>query len=301
MKLFFFDITKKDLQCFTEVFTMVPFFNDETYKLLQSSAEIWNDGLYSRLRFCNEHTAVKNIEECDYAILPFKFCSDDIRIQQYCSYALERNKKVINFFNDDSSEVYNIPENLFLFRTSLYKSQQQLNERILPVIVPDHFPVYYQLQNIPENQTISFCGYTTPYREEILKQIESVYFNINFIRRIGFYAPEVPTKVEAKKTFYRNLLSCSYALCMRGNGNFSYRFYEALSFGRVPIVIESDDSLPFNNIIDWSKHIIHIKKENISELPNIINEYKISPRANRRLWEKYFSPEGYYTHFLKQI
>ena len=73
---------------------------------------------------------------------------------------------------------------------------------------------------------------------------------------------------------------------------FSYRFYEALNMGRVPILIDTDTELPFERIIDWSKFIIKVKEDQIDQLPDLINNCIITPQSVRQLWEKYFSPDG---------
>ena len=97
------------------------------------------------------------------------------------------------------------------------------------------------------------------------------------------------------------MLDSSFSLCIRGNGNFSYRFYEALSFGRIPILIDTDVELPFESIINWKDHIIFIKPDMIKDIGKIIDECTISPIENRKLWCKYFSAEGYNNNFIYEL
>ena len=82
---------------------------------------------------------------------------------------------------------------------------------------------------------------------------------------------------------------------MRGAGNFSYRFYEALSFGRIPILIDTDTLLPLQTKIEWSEHIIILDNNinSISQIKDKIENANISMVNNRILWEKYFTPQGF--------
>jgi hypothetical protein len=59
--------------------------------------------------------------------------------------------------------------------------------------------------------------------------------------------------------FQAQLFSCDYILCPRGFGNTSIRFYETISAGRTPILIDTDGGLPqllSGNV--WENHIINV-------------------------------------------
>ena len=153
----------------------------------------------------------------------------------------------------------------------------------------------------PDNLTITFCGYTGNNRLSVIEQVKSVHEYHNIVYRSGFWAPEITSKINAKKSFYSNMLSGSFALCLRGNGNFSYRFYEALSFGRIPILINTDCVLPFESKINWKQHVISVSEKEIYLLPKLIQECNISPAANRQLWQTFFSAEGYFNNFIQDL
>lgn len=57
------------------------------------------------------------------------------------------------------------------------------------------------------------------------------------------------------KTYMEELKNCIYSLCPRGIGNFSYRVYETMACGRIPIIIHDDcdeSTLPSLYEIKWS-------------------------------------------------
>ena len=300
MKIYFFDFNVEDLRGFTEVFSVIPYVSDPIYTKILEHVGIWNEGLFSKLRYNSNHTKAKSLEECDIAVIPLKFNITDERIEQNCKNALKYNKKVVTFYNDDDAETYNLPNNLVLLRTSLYKSKQLPNEKSLPTLIPDQFPSYIDLPDKAENKTIVFCGFVGNNRLEIIEKIKSTYENTNLIYNSMFW-PQTNSKHKTKTLFYNNLLSGSFALCIRGLGNFSYRFYEALSFGRIPVLINTDCVLPFENTIEWSKHIISVNENQIHLLPDLISGCNISPASNRKLWQTFFSAEGYNNNFILEI
>ena len=118
--------------------------------------------------------------------------------------------------------------------------------------------------------------------------------------------------VQLRKEFYNNIDNTDYTLCVRGTGNFSARFYETLALGRIPIFINTDCILPFDDIIDWKKHVIWIEQNEIADINSIILEFHNSlnldsftciQNNNRQIWEEYFSFPGFIqklTSYLKK-
>jgi len=228
------------------------------------------------------------LDTCDYSILPFKYSADDVRVKGVCDRAANYNKTVIGLYNDDNENALDIPRNLILFRTSIGKSTRKENERVLPVFVPDHFSGNYEARD-----SIGFCGYGYPFRRYALDQIINLY-PTDIVYRDGFFGGGM-SKVHSRREYYTNLNNNKYTFCMRGAGNFSYRFYEALSFGRIPILIDTDTILPLQTKIEWNEHIIILDNNinSISQIKEKIQNSNISMTGNRALWEKYFTPQGF--------
>ena len=138
-----------------------------------------------------------------------------------------------------------------------------------------------------------------------------------FIRRDRYQAGESKkgnSFQQVRKEFYKNIENTDYTLCIRGTGNFSARIYETLALGRIPIFINTDCMLPFNDVIDWKKHVIWIEQREISEIATKIRNFHngltqdsfISLQIkNRKLWEEYFSFPGFIknltSHLIKRI
>ena len=106
------------------------------------------------------------------------------------------------------------------------------------------------------------------------------------------------------------MLSTPFTLCVRGNGNFSVRFYEALAIGRIPVLFDTDCILPLDEQIDWKKHCIIVKNKDLRKAVksielsiNAMDEDKIIDlqMANRKLWIENLSFGGFYYSFNRLI
>jgi hypothetical protein len=113
-----------------------------------------------------------------------------------------------------------------------------------------------------------------------------------------------------RREFVDNLVGSDYALCCRGAGNYSYRLYEALSCGRIPLFVDTDAPLPFDFLVDWKQYCVWVDR---SELPYIGEKLAdfhagLSPsgfvdlqHACRQFWEQFLSPQGFFGNFYRHF
>lgn len=288
-----------DLKNWEELILIVPFFKESLYKQLTKEIQsVVYDSIFTKLFFNGKFflEKVNTIKECDFCVLPFRFNLKDRRLYEICNNAKKENKKVIAFLNDDDYTPFDLPENLILFRTSLLKSKKRQNEYIFPVILPDLFGA----NQIKPKKSIGFCGRAAHGRENIISAIENTKIETDFIIRDSYWFHWAKTEKElldSKLQYNKNLLQNEFCLCYKGNGNYSWRFYEALMFDRIPILIDSDTELPFSKKINWNKHIIFLRPDEIDQIPQKMKETNITPNLNRNLWLEYFSSDG----FVKNI
>lgn len=106
-----------------------------------------------------------------------------------------------------------------------------------------------------------------------------------------------------RKDYVENIINTDYTLCVRGYGNNSMRFFEALCCGRIPIFINTDCVLPYDFIIDWKKYCVWIEEKDINKIPEKVLEFHQSltetqfkdlQKSIRGIWKEYFTPEGFY-------
>ena len=117
---------------------------------------------------------------------------------------------------------------------------------------------------------------------------------------------------QARQNLLDNILSSDYIVCARGGGNFSYRLYETLCSGRIPIFINTDRVLPYEEYIDWKKLCIWVEEDEIDRINERVAEFHASLSPDdfialqyecRKLWDEWLSPSGFFAkfhlHFLK--
>ena len=237
-----------------------------------------------------------------------------------------------------------------LLQHNLYKSKRKNNEHAYPAIIRDPFAYLnsYGINLVSEFEKtrISFCGASNwtvidkyeiflkellfkiknrifkPYldlsvpisgmtlRGELLKSFyKNSSLDTNIIIRKKKDHSYI-TREKYKFEYWNNMLLAPFTLCVRGNGNFSVRFYETLALGRIPILIDTDCVLPLDKEINWPKHCIMVKNtdpnrvvEAVELLLNAMNDNDIinMQMANRKLWIDKLSYGGFYYSFTKKI
>lgn len=110
-------------------------------------------------------------------------------------------------------------------------------------------------------------------------------------------------KMSADLAFVSNLLLSEFSLVVRGMGNFSYRLYEVMELGNIPIIIDTDFDLPLSKYIDWESNSILVSINKINFIDKIIDDWiakKYCPNP-KLFYKKFLSPDSYfkYIHLIK--
>jgi Exostosin family len=120
--------------------------------------------------------------------------------------------------------------------------------------------------------------------------------------------PEVVSRFQLE--FLENLVESDYVLCARGYGNYSYRLYEALACGRIPLFIDTDCVMPFDFAIDWKRFGVWVDQVDLRSVADRVAEFHASisgeefeelQLACRRLWEEWLSPEAFFANFHRHL
>jgi hypothetical protein len=89
---------------------------------------------------------------------------------------------------------------------------------------------------------------------------------LNFFA-LGAAASEA--ELQRARTRYAEVIARSkFVLCPRGHGPSSFRLYEALAAGRVPVVISNNWLAPPR--IDWSRCIVRVGEKDVRGLPRLL-------------------------------
>jgi hypothetical protein len=110
---------------------------------------------------------------------------------------------------------------------------------------------------------------------------------------------EADARSLAEKTaeFIDTLCRSVFALCPRGYGKTSFRLYEAMQLGCVPVYLYDEPWLPYADAIDWNEICVLVHVDRIDRLHDILaskSERDIAAMRARiaELWPVYFTLEG---------
>lgn len=124
----------------------------------------------------------------------------------------------------------------------------------------------------------------------------------NFIYRTHYRGGAV-TEAQRKATtleYYNNILASDYIVCVRGAGNFSVRLYETLLMGKIPVFVDTDCLLPFEDKINWKEHVVWVawkERKNIAQIVSNFHanlsddEFVHLQINNRKLWKEALAVE----------
>jgi hypothetical protein len=135
----------------------------------------------------------------------------------------------------------------------------------------------------------------------------------NFIlRKQSFFSATTSPqdKAQSRLEFVQNMLESDYALCMRGSGNYSFRLYEALCCGRIPLIINTHCVLPCDFDIDWRQYGIWVDESDLPYLDQKVLDFhnSLSPsdfidlqHRCRELWTTFIEPSGFFKNLYRHV
>lgn len=188
-----------------------------------------------------------DIDKCDL-ILSTKFKWGIPGFEPHQTFLTEygkQPKKVIVFWITDDNDVFEVPSNVYFFRTSLYRRWRNPTEDILPFIFEPFEAQEFRTLAHTIKPIIGFCGGVWPNRKPTLDKFrDDNRFDTLYVEHGHFAAG-------TREMYQKNIMDSHFTICDRGAGNFTMRFWHVLSLGRVPILVEDDMVWPFVREIDW--------------------------------------------------
>lgn len=137
-----------------------------------------------------------------------------------------------------------------------------------------------------------------------LQMLKKCKTNFVFRKKYRAGVKSESERITTTTEFYENIKNSHYTFCIRGGGNFSLRLYETLAMGRIPLLINTDCSLPFQTVIDWSKHCVIVDESNFTNTEDELlrfhskfdeKQFLELQTSNRLLWQNYFTRVGYFS------
>lgn len=269
-------------------------------------------------------------------------------IAEQVALAAKHQKKIIIFWHGDSDAA--VPyDNAIVFRTSQYRGNMKENEVMMPAYAQDLLEGSLSLRKKHSGKpTIGFCGWADykniknrigtvlknslieassivgirrdayikgiTYRMKAIKHLEkSKYIEPNVIIRSSYSGNASTIKTDPEQTrreYIDNLLGSDYALVIKGDGNYSYRFYEALSLGRIPVLLDTDCLLPLADRIAYDQFVLTVPYWDLYHLDRIVAdhyahitdaEFTDMQKKAREAFETYLRVDRFLVHAAEHI
>lgn len=260
-----------------------------------------NDVSYIEKHLPPNFEYTKDIEKCDF-ILSTKFTWGVEGFEPHQSFLKEygkQPKKVIVFWITDSNDIFEVPPNVYFFRTSLYRRWRNPTEDVLPFVFEPFEKKDFKIFPTASKPIIGFCGGAWSNRKKTLDQFRNDgRFETLYIEHQHFLGG-------TREMYMENIQNSHFTICDRGRGNFTMRMWHVLCLGRVPILVEEDTIFPFYKEIDWDQ--ICVRARNPQELAektilfyNTRNMEQVQ-KSCFETYQKYFTQENYLNKIFSTI
>lgn len=294
---------------------------------------------YDELAACaDEMWRRVDVDEADIVVFPHPYHDASETADAIAKEAAHRGLPCAFCQPGDKSTPANPPHGL-VFRTSIFADKRTPREHAMAAHTDDMLEGIGEvsIREKRERPSVGFCGNVghrglelgyaiigksenvtgTRLRRRVMRALsKSKVVETKFIPRDKWWGgaltrnhhdPDAQRRL--REDYVQNMLGTDYMLCVRGAGNFSFRFYEALSAGRIPLLIDTACVLPFDDEIRWEEHCLIVDQKDYSRTGELLAEYhgRFSARefvemqkANRALWESKLKPVAFYQAALQK-
>lgn len=107
---------------------------------------------------------------------------------------------------------------------------------------------------------------------------------------------------ERQRSYAATLYDSKYVLCPRGTGTSSYRLYETIQAGRVPVVISDQWVQPASSQWDF---VLRVRENQVARLPELMraheSEWTDRARQASRLWEDQLAHDVAFDRAIEEL
>ena len=218
-------------------------------------------------------------------------------LQEYLN-SLPSTQKYFTVSQHDDAPAHKLPPDTICFSAG----GRVRGPNIVPIpLICSQLPYKFDLKR-PREIIASFVGSNThPIRNKLFETYKDSK-NIKIF--VKGWSPQVG--LNEFQFFIQTALKSKFCLCPRGYGLNSFRLYEAMQLGCIPVIITDDLYLSWQDELDWKEFSILISTDQVSEIEKILLSYtddKIRQMRNiiKNNYTKYFTLDGVYDNILKRV
>ncbi len=158
--------------------------------------------------------------------------------------------------------------------------------------------------SINQNRSI-FCSFvgsiTHPIRQALCQEYD---IETGYVFSIQNWAQLV--RINRFEDFIHKTQNSIFALAPRGYGATSFRLYETMQLGAIPVYVSDKHWLPWQDELNWNELCVILKPEQIPYMDNILKRYSDNQLNEMRqkiksVYDDYFTLEGVCKQILKRL
>ena len=251
------------------------------------------------------HTLVDNPEEADLILFVERDrgLEEDSFFEQVRNHPLtEKYRTKTLMFNRRDNPLYVIPG----LYTSLHDKHPNLAKMRATPFILDMNELIHELaeSNTEPDILYSFMGArTADVRIKLFSMKHPRGIVIDTTGFSVFFLPDDPQMILQRKQEYADLLARSkLVLCPRGMGFSSYRLYETMRMGRVPVILSDNWVPPLG--VNWDSFAVFVSEQDLNNIRHIMEEFEQSweerGKLAREAWETFFAPDVLFHYIIEQ-
>jgi hypothetical protein len=223
----------------------------------------FKNGLYLE-EYYSKHNTKDNYIDVFWTNIQITPKVDKNAIQKLIDEKYNENKKYFTLVQHDDGITFKLPKNTFVFGAG------GTGDIPIPLIYED---TTNYLENLPKksfHEKTIFCSFIGSETHKVRKDmINLLKKNKNYYINTNKWTNDI--KKDKMDLFVETTLNSKFALAPRGYGRTSFRFYEILQLGSIPIYIWDDIEWLYNKEnIDYSKFCISIHVSKMNQLDDIL-------------------------------
>lgn len=221
--------------------------------------------------------------------------------ERYFTICQHEDFSDVDNLTPDEKTLSNLPEDIVVFSGSGKLSDVVKSEKIIPI---PHVVSPIPNPKIDKDRDV-FCSFvganTHPVRDEINRLYRD---DKNFFIHIENWNVQINKE---KENLFKDITERSvFTLCPRGNGPTSYRIWESMQLGSIPVYIYDNKWIPWEFEINWNDICIFIHCDEVSMLKtylmNIPQERISQMRENiDYIYSRYFTLDKVCETVIKKI
>jgi len=261
----------------------------------------YHQGLYLEDYFINWLYNSKDSQQTSVTFIPISWTSYynnmmPIDMLQNALDSLPRNLQYYTVSQHDDAPAQRLPPNTKVFSAGGNYSG------------PNCIPIPLICSPITKPESIQkdiFCSFVGSSTHGIRNDIYNMFKD-----DIEFHFSQSGWDINVTQNKLDNFINITnrskFALCPRGYGKSSFRLYEVMQLGAVPVYVSDHHYLPWTDELNWSEFCVLISPQDIPNIKTIlknINEssYEKMLTKSKEIYNNYFTLDSVCTNILKRI